>query len=45
MQPHFFPRICKPNQPAQYVLEVHAGFTDLYGIERGDVITYTYDRT
>jgi uncharacterized membrane protein (UPF0127 family) len=26
--------------PAQYVLEVNAGFTDKYGIKEGDIISF-----
>ncbi|MBI3459117.1 DUF192 domain-containing protein [Candidatus Azambacteria bacterium] len=39
-QPRFFPQFFRPNQPAQYVLEVNAGFSDLNKIEVGDMISF-----
>jgi len=36
--PKFWPQFLKPNQPAQYVLEVNAGFSDMNKIQIGDEV-------
>ena len=35
------PKFYKPPSPAQYVLEVNAGFASRLGIETGDRVTFT----
>ena len=38
--PDSFPRSFTPNTPAQYVLEVAAGFSDAHGISEGDRVEF-----
>lgn len=39
LTPDSYPRIFQPVRPAQFVIEVNAGFTDKYGIKIGDPVT------
>ncbi len=39
-QPSSFPWVFKPKAPAQYVLEVNAGWSDYKNIEIGDIVEF-----
>jgi uncharacterized protein len=38
IQPNSYPQVFRPDQKATYILEVNAGFTEIYNIDVGDEI-------
>jgi uncharacterized membrane protein (UPF0127 family) len=41
--PESFPEVYLPSMPALYVLEVNAGFAEMYGIEEGETASFSVD--
>lgn len=38
--PKSFPKIFRPNQPSQYVVEMNAGWVDKHNIKQGDIFSF-----